>query len=576
MKRKRNLIISASCALAFFLALVGCSKGDCTIEQQPIYVEDDNQAVQPIEPQTEEQAEPQTKTGFTGELLTCREAPLVYPEATLRYTGDSNTSATNGNVTSLLNLDSGLFTATYAKNNGSSAMALKTDSIWIYGYKEDDTKGNKLTIAITSGYTIKSILIDFVEVENSYMAEITAGGLKKVGTNGHYDIDANSFMIFINNKTVTENTPVKFRSITIEYIYPTARQTIGYGLSTSSSLSYSYTKEGDGAIDELTKATTGATSSYIDWEHNGLDTGISYNGNNSGGNNSIQLRASNGSGIAVTANPNNHDAKEVTVEWNVNTPSGESQAIQVYGKNDAYSGSSDLFSQTNAVKGTLIGTMLFDNKNAENKTSVPITTSYKYIGIRLKTNSSTSYINSISIQWGDIPVYTYSDTAIRFGGLIETSLWETLDSESSISGYGVMLSTPEYLSSNTIEDKYNAALASEGTIDAAITTITSGSNIKNFYLELNGERLHPAEALDNQKEGMDGDFYIWNLYKSVAESNLTKGYTAVAYVTTATHGIVFLNETTVSVKSIANNLINSDSFDEKSFDGSLNDLANLA
>ena len=582
MKRKRNLIISVSCALAFFLALTGCSKGDSTIEQQPVNVEDNNEVVQPIEEQpeqqVEEQVEPQIKTGFTDELFAHKKAQLVYPTANLHYAGESNVDATNGNVTELLSLDPLVFTATYARNNGSSPMGLKTSSIWMYGYKQDGAKGNKLTVSIASGYTIKSIRIDYIEPEKSYMAEISSGGLMIDGTNGFYTIGADSFMIFINNSSVDTNTPIKFRSIVIEYEYPTAKEAIEYGLLTSSSLSYEYTKEGDGAVDELTKLTTGATSSYIDWEHDSLETRISYNGNNSGGNNSIQLRASNGSGVTVTANPNDHDAKMVIIKWNTNTPSGESQAIQIYGKNEAYSGSSDLFSQTNAVKGTLIGTLLFDSKNAENETSLSIDTSYKYIGIRLKAGSSTAYVDSISIQWGNIPVFAYSDAAIRFGGLIDTTLWNTLNTESTITGYGVMLSTPEYLSSDLIEEKFGVALASEGTIDAAITLITDGSNIKNFYSEINGERLHPAEATAAQKTGLDGDYYIWNLYKRIPEANLTSSYTAVAYIRTANHGMVFLNEVTASAKSLAGDLIDNDTndLDEDSFDGSLGNLANLA
>ena len=576
--RKKKSIIGISVVATLFMALAGCGKANDEVIQEHINNIDDNGVAQ----QVEAPEEPIITTGFTGDLFTKRNAQVVYPTATLHYTGDSDVNATNGNVTELLGLDSLIFTATYARNNGSSAMGLKTSAIWMYGYKQDSVKGNKLTVSIASGYLIKSIFIDFVEPEKSNMAEISSGGSLKEETNGSYVINSDSFMIFINNSTVDVNTPIKFRSIVIEYVLPTARETIEFGLTTDTSLSYNYSKEGNGSIDTLNRGNTydlseESTSGYKNWSNSAFDTHVSYIGNTNSTYNSINLRTDGKtSGIITTSNTDNHDIKVITINWNTNTTDG--RTVQVYGQNDPYSAASDLYAA--GTQGTLIGSASYNESDPIKQSTIEIVGSYKYIGI--KSSSGALFIDSLNIQWGVIPVYSYSNVAIRFGNMIEQNLWADLSAESTIKGYGVMLSTPGYLNGSKIKEWYSdnslASIGEDDLNDAIASACGANTGaVKNFYTKITGEKTNPAEATVEQKDGLEGDYYIWNLYKNISTSpdhRLTE-YTAVAYIRVES-GIVFLKETTASVKGLANDLINSAAYDETSFDGSLNNLANLA
>ena len=181
------------------------------------------------------------------------------------------------------------------------------------------------------------------------------------------------------------------------------------------------------------------------------------------------------------------------------------------------------------------------------------------------------YATSIEIDWENAS-FSYSDVAIRFGGFIKQALWNRLEIESNIVGYGVMLSTPEYLISDSIESKYNTALTEQsGNIDDALESICSGNNIKNFSKEISGAITNPAVATNEQKGETSRNFYIWNLYKRINEIDITSGFTVVAYIKIET-GIVFLNEVSVSAKTLAGEILAS-GYNENAIDGSLYDLA---
>ena len=572
--RKKKSIIGISVVVALFMVLTGCGKANSEVAK-PIDNIDDNEVVQPVEAPEE----PIVTAGFADDLAV-KSAPVVYPKATLQYSGATNIRANDASISSLaetLNLDGSIFTATYVKNSGSDVMYLRTDGIWMYGLKNESTKGNKLTISMASGYVIRSIDINFVEGYSS-TAEISSGGSVIPGTNGHYAINGNSFMIFVNDGAVSENIQVRFTSVSIEYEFPTAQEIIEYGLKTTASLSYQYEKEEINILDSIDKAFTSVGGSYAEWSGKVGDSTIVYAGNVSGRNGYININTTNSnSGIISTSNETAYHAKKVILNWNTDT--NLARVVEVYGKNTAYASASELFDDEN--KGTLIGSMAYNAKDElTNQSTLVINAEYKYIGIR--SHSDALYLNSVEIQWGEAPTYEYSDVAIRFGNLMEQSIWTRLNAESTIKGYGVMLSTEDYLSGGKIKDWYtNNSLAAveEDDLNEAIAT-ACGENVgavKNFYTKITGEKTNPAEATAGQKGDLDGEFYIWNLYKNISTSpdNRSLNYTAVAYIRTAS-GIVFLKETTASVKSLANDLISTDSYDEESFDGSLNDLANLA
>lgn len=141
--------------------------------------------------------------------------------------------------------------------------------------------------------------------------------------------------------------------------------------------------------DELTRATTTVTgTSYSDWSGKTATSDAVYAGNSAGGNSSIQLRSSSNSGIITTASGGK--AKKITVSWNSNTAAD--RTLNVYGKNAAYSSTSDLYSGTAATQGALLGTIVYGTS-----TELSITGDYTFIGLR--SNSGAMYLSSVTIQW---------------------------------------------------------------------------------------------------------------------------------------------------------------------------------
>ena len=247
--------------------------------------------------------------------------------------------------------------------------------------------------------------------------------------------------------------------------------------------------------------------------------------------------------------------------------------VEVYGKNEAYSSTENLYD--NNEKGTLV-TSLTCNSNHDDS-EYTFVADYKYIGIKA---SGALYIDSIDIQWGDLPSYAFSNVSIRFSNLISTSLWTRLNTESSIQGYGVMLATPETLGSDPIEDWY--AIADGNSYEEKIAYLATG-NVKNFYMPLSTKS--PDLANSAQKAGAEGDHYIWYLNKIVLDTEegltkeqvkakLTQRYTAVGYVKTV-EGLVFLDQVAASAAGLADAAITGGQATTSTANGSLKNLADM-
>ena len=577
MKKRNNPLALTTSVLAFFLTLAGCSKPNIKDTQEPVKTSETIE----ISSNKEENAQPtEVVKGKTGELFVRKSAVYVPETATLRYTDDKTTTnmvAYPGDNAETLGLDKDIFTVTASKEESSNLPGLNKGKYIILYSQKNTGHGAYFNVSIEDGYQIASIVINFKS--NKSYSEVTVGGETVAEENGAYIIDASSFRIqnVFNNPSSASHEQVQINSVVITY--EEAAKDVTKGLLTQSSLSYNYTKAINDYSDVLSRANTFALSpaegtGYKDWESTDFTSGISYSGNCSSGNGVIKLRASDSSGIITSVNASNV-ARKVIVEWDLNTP--DDQSILIYGKNAAYSSLSDLYG-TNVQKGTLIETLFYNEKDANNKTEVTIASPYQYIGIRLNTGAKTSYITSIEIQWESAPIYSYSNVAIRFGGLMKEPLWNRLGSElvepATIEGYGVMVSTSEYLGVNSIEARYDAAKA-EHTIDEAITAICTGNNIKNFFMELTEFKTSPSEATNEQKGETSRDFYIWNLYKEISNDDLDVEYAAVAYVRTSNE-IIFFNPIAASAKGLAHDLIEYDAYEDDAFDGSLYNLANVA
>ena len=321
--------------------------------------------------------------------------------------------------------------------------------------------------------------------------------------------------------------------------------------STATTLAYRYQRQDNveiSATDELTREETGRTSSsYGDWLYDNETSDISYAGNSAGGNNSIQLRNSNNSGIVVTSNHYEMKARIISVVWNGSTVAN--RTLQIYGKNTPYSSSADLYDSEK--KGTLLGT-LKHTASAE----IEIPGDYEYIGIR--AYDGALYLNEISIQWsGTITVYDYSNTSIRFGGRLTQDLWNELDTDNHIiEGFGVMIATDDVLSEGLeIKDFYESAAPAEDNPDVT-------EEIVDYYM--------PKEEMATPVA--DGNEYYWNLFYQI--DNLKTTYVSAAYIKT-TVGYVFFGQVRYSAKTLAADYIANRGYADTVASGSLANLANI-
>ena len=156
-------------------------------------------------------------------------------------------------------------------------------------------------------------------------------------------------------------------------------------------------------------------------------------------------------------------------------------------------------------------------------------------------------------------------------------LWDDLNAESTIEGYGVMISAADtepngYIGNHTFKEEYATAIdLAGGDIDDAIDLLCDNTKIFNFS-KTGTPYLYEAANSDEY----DVDTYSWNLGQKInSPQNLTRTYVAIAYIRTA-NGLVFLDEERTSVKEIAARMIAGPEYNEESLDGSLNYLANLA
>lgn len=176
----------------------------------------------------------------------------------------------------------------------------------------------------------------------------------------------------------------------------------------------------------------------------------------------------------------------------------------------------------------------------------------------IETRSSLAYHYSKDSEGH----FTFTNLYIRFGGIITESLWNALEEESHIIGYGELYSTDEYLGANQLKSYY--------------ATAESNPNIEIHSYEVTSDsESYPVLYNDSEYQGVTDDYYVWNIRRSVLGENYTEVYASVAFIITQDDGVVFFEETRKSVKSLAQDLIDGPNYNEESLSGSLNYLANL-
>ncbi len=129
-------------------------------------------------------------------------------------------------------------------------------------------------------------------------------------------------------------------------------------------------------------------SGYEEWEYTTTESKVTFKGISYTGNNDIQIKSSDNSGIIITSNSNLIES--VDVSWK---ESGDT--IQIYGSNTAYTSPSNLYSAS--TTGTLLGEL-----SSTNETHLDIEGDYKYLGF--KSKSGTINLNSITINYKSTPL----------------------------------------------------------------------------------------------------------------------------------------------------------------------------
>jgi len=166
-------------------------------------------------------------------------------------------------------------------------------------------------------------------------------------------------------------------------------------------------------IDELTNATFGVTStSYASTSDIHANSAAVYAAQSAGGNNAIQLRSNNNnSGIVTTASGGK--LVSFTIEFNANT--NAARVVSIYGKNEAYTAPTELYSAD--TQGTLLGEIAV----ADDNKTLTVEGDYTYFGLRSK--SGALYIDKITVVWeAEGATKTSTTTTIDATGLTNTDL----------------------------------------------------------------------------------------------------------------------------------------------------------
>ena len=141
--------------------------------------------------------------------------------------------------------------------------------------------------------------------------------------------------------------------------------------------------------DVINYKVTGVTgTSYTAFSGKSVSSSAVYAGQCAGKDNTVQLRATSPAGIITTTSGGK--AKKVTVVWNSETTNN--RTIDVYGKNVAYTESSELYSAEEATQGTFLGSIVNGTSTVLN-----IVGDYSYLGIR--SNTGALYADSITVDW---------------------------------------------------------------------------------------------------------------------------------------------------------------------------------
>lgn len=228
--------------------------------------------------------------------------------------------------------------------------------------------------------------------------------------------------------------------------------------------------------DVLTTSLLGVTSSsYTEWSGKSATSSAVYAGKTAAkSKTAIQMNSTNPYGIVSTTSGGK--VAKISVVWNTNTTSG--RTIDIYGKNTAYTASSELYGDG---KGTKIGSIVCGTS-----TTLVVEGEYAYIGIC--SNKNALYLDEIQITW---------ETTGGEGGGGETpetpDTPDVPDTPASVEG-----SVADALAAYVEGEQIDATVT--GYIVGYVNSTTVGTNGKNCVFGTNAERASNILIADDAEE----------------------------------------------------------------------------
>lgn len=237
--------------------------------------------------------------------------------------------------------------------------------------------------------------------------------------------------------------------------------------------------------DNVTVALTGITGTYGAWSDKTAASAATYAGNTAkNSTNQIQMRSSDDSGIISTISGGK--LEQVDVTWASNT---SGRTVQIYGKATPYSATSDLYSNDDNVKGTLLGELVYTSDGGTS--TLEIDGTYNYIGI--KSKSGAAYATNIGIQWwGSEAHYMTAPTCNAMVGITASFSSFTYVYGSGPSATQTFIVSGLNLSTNplvvTAPTNYEICKTVDGTYTSSVsyTPVAGKVSAETVYIRLKG------------------------------------------------------------------------------------------
>lgn len=264
-------------------------------------------------------------------------------------------------------------------------------------------------------------------------------------------------------------------------------------------------------------------TAYTDFSGRTITSKATYAGNIATGSGKyIQLRSSKNAGIITTTSGGK--LKSITVTFNEATTD---RKIDVYGKNSAYSASSDLYGDD---KGDLLGSIA---ANDESKT-LTVNGDYTFIGLR--SNNGAIYINNITIVWDGEPSTTVT---VKTPEIIGTTPF-TESTQVSISGPDG--GSTYYTTDGSTPSKTN------GTVYTAPFTITETTTVKAIGYDEDDNASSVAEMTFTKVEAIKvANIKEFNALAENTVAELTLTNAQVLYVNDYNGKEIFVRDATGAI-----------------------------